>query len=113
MALLSEMSDLSELLSAPKLYDGKWRSDVDWCIMIIQLIHQEVLETYAPVPMRDIHAMLLLATADYSSAMDYLSVGLDYMDSDAIDEAVRLMESGGAKIRETSERLEEYMAQFD
>ena len=90
-AMSQALTEISHLISNPKIGNEQWYRDLAVQMETIQLTHQEFTEMEVPIGLKEAHSILLDATGDCNKAMDYLESGIDYLNLNDIELATDYM----------------------
>jgi hypothetical protein len=99
------LSDIGRLSKTPRVTDPNWKIDMATAFTILRDENTAIQQITPPASMREAHAEILLATADFDAMTYRYAAGIDAMDTSEIEAAIQLMRSGSQHITRATELM--------
>lgn len=96
--LSQALTRIGELSQNPRFSDDAWKVDMAIQFAILRNENAALQKITPPASMRDAHAEVLAATADFDAMTYRYAKGIDMLDASEIKAAITLMTSGSAHI---------------
>ena len=104
--LKDSFNTFTELIQEPKFLDAAWKLKVDVELATWEVAFDEAMDMEVPPLFKQVHTNYTEALSAYSLAADAFARGIDSLNADSLQEAKKLMETGGAAIRNAATELE-------
>lgn len=92
------LTRIGELSQNPRFSDDAWKVDMAIQFAILRNENAALQQIVPPASMQDVHAETLAATADFDAMTYHYAKGLDTLDKNEINAAIKLMTSGTTHI---------------